>query len=276
MKKINIYEGDSYLFHKENLENHPSAKLDATKESELEKSFLEYEDAFIIDDLKSLKPYTFLSDEEKKKHLNLYKHKNDVDNRFHKLLDTLLRDEKGIKQYCPICEINTANTLDHILPKKLNNGFPEFCDMPLNLFPMCGECNSNKGEKWLDANGNMKYINLYRDVLPNVQFLFVDITFENSIPTPDFFLKTDMLDISLGEKLKNTFFDLKIKNRYDEQGCLVFDEIKNEIMVLKQYEQNKENIKKEIRKSKKQLNFWKDVLFRACMDNPNIFDFLYE
>ena len=56
MKKINIYEGDSYLFHKENLENHPSAKLDVKKESKLEKAFLEYEDAFVMDDLKSLTP----------------------------------------------------------------------------------------------------------------------------------------------------------------------------------------------------------------------------
>ena len=68
MKKINIYEGDSYLFHKENLENHPSAKLDVKKESKLEKAFLEYEDAFVMDDLKSLTPWyvvPFVNDKTK-------------------------------------------------------------------------------------------------------------------------------------------------------------------------------------------------------------------
>lgn len=275
MKKINIYEGDSYLFHKENLENHPSAKLDSTKESKLEKAFLEYQAAFVMDDLKSLTPYTFLSEEEKKKHLNLYNHKNEDDNRFHKLLNSLLTDEKGRKQYCPLCEINTANTLDHILPKKVENGFPEFCDMPLNLFPMCGECNTNKGEEWLDTTGNMIYINLYRDELPNIQFLFVNVKLEKSILTPNFFLKTDILDVSISEKLKNTFFDLRIKNKYDEQGCLVFDEIKAAVQILKKYETNKDIIKQTIRNDRDQLNYWKDVLFRECMDNAEVFDFLY-
>lgn len=275
MKKINIYESDSYLFHKENLENHPSAKLDVKKESKLEKAFLEYEDAFVMDDLKSLTPYTFLSEEEKKKHLNLYNHTNDDDNRFHKLLNTLLTDENGRKQYCPLCEINTANTLDHILPKKVDKGFPEFCDMPLNLFPMCGECNTNKGEKWLDTTGSIKYLNLYRDELPNVQFLFVSVNLENSILTPNFFLKTDILDTSISEKLKNTFFDFRIKNKYDEQGCLVFDEIKAAIQMLKKYETNKDIIKQNIRNDRNKLNYWKDVLFRECMDNADVFDFLY-
>ena len=158
-------------------------------------------------------------------------------------------------------EINTANTLDHILPKKVDNGFPEFCDMPLNLFPMCGECNTNKGEKWLDTTGSMKYLNLYRDELPNVQFLFVSVNLDNSILTPNFFLKTDILDISISKKLKNTFFDLRIKNKYDEQGCLVFDEIKAAIQILKKYETNKDIIKQTIRNDRNQLNYWKDVLF---------------
>jgi len=56
---------------------------------------------------------------------------------------------------------------------------------------------------------------------------------------------------------------------------LVFDEIKAAIQMLKKYETNKDIIKQNIRNDRNQLNYWKDVLFRECMDNADVFDFLY-
>ena len=62
-----------------------------------------------MDDLKSLTPYTFLSEEEKKKHLNLYNHTNDDDNRFHKLLNTLLTNSFNLID--TIANLNIPNTI---------------------------------------------------------------------------------------------------------------------------------------------------------------------
>ena len=45
--------------------------------------------------------------------------------------------------------------------------------------------------------------------------------------------------------------------------------------MLKKYETNKDIIKQNIRNDRNQLNYWKDVLFRECMDNADVFDFLY-
>lgn len=276
MKKIKLYENDSYLFHKENLKNHPSAMLSEQKESELEKLFFKYQLFFVMDELSSLMPCNFLTDIEKKSHLNLYSNKDAPNNKIRELLNILSKDENGRKQYCPFCEINTCNTLDHILPKNIDKGFPEYCDMPLNLIPMCGECNTKKGEEWLDENGEMKYLNLYRDKLPDFQFLFVNIKLEKSLPIPDFYLNLNFIDSILAKKIKTTFYDLKIKDKYDEYGCNLFDEVISNIRQLKQYESDSDTIKREIKKNNFQLNYWKHVLFRECMDNNHVFDLLYK
>ena len=73
---------------------------------------------------------------------------------------------------CPYCTINEANTTEHILPKEK---YPEFAVNTLNLIPACSACNSKKGDAVIDAISHKKIaINYYTDILPNVQYLFVD------------------------------------------------------------------------------------------------------
>lgn len=74
---------------------------------------------------------------------------------------------------CPYCTINSANTTEHILPKKV---YPEYAVNVFNLIPACSECNTFKGDDILDENGNFFTINFYTDTLPDIRYLFAEIT----------------------------------------------------------------------------------------------------
>ncbi len=49
--------------------------------------------------------------------------------------------KSNAKGCCPICGGGKLSTLDHFLPKSV---YPLFCVTPVNLIPMCRECNSDK------------------------------------------------------------------------------------------------------------------------------------
>lgn len=72
---------------------------------------------------------------------------------------------------CQNCTLDSVSTLDHMLPK---SAFPEFVVNPRNLFPCCAVCNSRKLNVE-HATGERQFLNLYLDMLPDVQYLFVEI-----------------------------------------------------------------------------------------------------
>jgi hypothetical protein len=72
---------------------------------------------------------------------------------------------------CQYCTINSANTLDHIVPK---SNFAEFAVNPKNLLPACSECNGYKLDRFVFNNSRL-FLNLYTDILPPEQYLFVDV-----------------------------------------------------------------------------------------------------
>lgn len=74
---------------------------------------------------------------------------------------------------CPYCTINSANTTEHILPKDV---YPEYSVNVFNLIPACSECNTFKGDDVLNKNGDIFSINFYTDTLPDIRYLFAEIT----------------------------------------------------------------------------------------------------
>jgi hypothetical protein len=79
---------------------------------------------------------------------------------------------RGRLLWCPYCGATTPGSHDHYLPAEK---FPEFSAHALNLIPSCTRCNSIKDDDWL-CNGAREYIHFYRDAIPDVPFLTVDIT----------------------------------------------------------------------------------------------------
>ncbi|MCM1140361.1 MAG: hypothetical protein NC453_17470, partial [Muribaculum sp.] len=63
--------------------------------------------------------------------------------------------------------------MDHYAPRSL---FPEYsCHLP-NLIPLCHNCNNDKGDDWLDKNGQQIYFNAFYDT--QIPESIVDCSFE--------------------------------------------------------------------------------------------------
>lgn len=65
---------------------------------------------------------------------------------------------------CQHCGIVPFDTMDHILP---HQQYAEYAVHARNLIPCCTDCNRRKNER--------EILNLYIDVLPNVEYLFMDV-----------------------------------------------------------------------------------------------------
>jgi 5-methylcytosine-specific restriction endonuclease McrA len=72
---------------------------------------------------------------------------------------------------CAFCGQVTAATIDHYLPSR---AFPEFAILPLNLVPVCWQCNHRKGT--LYRHEAALFLHCYFDPIPrDLQFLFADV-----------------------------------------------------------------------------------------------------
>lgn len=145
--------------------------------------------------------------------LNLYSYSSKIFVNFKNDLVKLPNDRSF--DTCQYCGINSINTLDHILPKDL---FPEFVVHPKNLFPACSDCNSKKSKKWLN-NGLPEFLNLYTDILPNKQFLFVDIVLSDNTFKVKFNLQNkNSIDPNLFLRISKHFENLNLLERYQRQA----------------------------------------------------------
>lgn len=112
---------------------------------------------------------------------------------------------------CPYCGLSEVDPLDHYLPI---SKFPEYSLFSVNLIPCCQVCNKNKGDKWLDADGNRVAINLYFDPVDVSQFLYCHIEYSEGIPIPVFSLDSASLSTDLAGVFVNHFTELKLFERY--------------------------------------------------------------
>lgn len=72
---------------------------------------------------------------------------------------------------CPICGVDPPVELDHHLPKSVYEPLSLYA---WNLVPLCEACNGAKLPK--DAG---KFVHAYFDIVPDVQFLQVEVSIEN-------------------------------------------------------------------------------------------------
>ena len=112
----------------------------------------------------------------------------------------------GICQSCGICQFDT---MDHILPHKQ---YAEYSVHARNLIPCCSECNRRKNEQ--------EILNLYTDILPNVEYLFMDV-FANG-DTIDFLFRLDnskgLISANLFNKISNHYIKLDLFSRIKKQA----------------------------------------------------------
>lgn len=251
-------------------------ELTSTQETSLKQAYIEYEELYNKNELNKLNRYNFFNIQEKENYLFLF----DSSLSFFR---NLKKNAKYINGQaigdCPFCEHGKPTTLDHIVPKEVRNGFPEFCDNPLNLIPMCQACNGKKGTIFKNETGQLELINLYRDELPNdIQYLYVkaSLTSNGIIKIEFYFDGSQIKDADFARRLGNTYDYLDLLNYYNDLSTDKIDVLKNQIFQAKSLNVfTKETLKDFIIKQNYILNYWEHVLTRELVSSTQIYEILY-
>lgn len=118
---------------------------------------------------------------------------------------------KEMKFKCPFCMVNSSNTFDHYFDKA---DYPEYSIFTPNLIPCCSQCNSKKGTRMFNANGERLFIHFYYDVIPMNQFLFIRFHLdEDNIPVSEISLEFSDDNYS-SQLIKRHFYSLDLFDRY--------------------------------------------------------------
>jgi 5-methylcytosine-specific restriction endonuclease McrA len=175
---------------------------------------------------------------------------------------------------CQYCTLAPIGSLDHIIPK---DEFPEFSVNPKNLLPSCSICNSHKKEHWKLINKTL-FINLYTDILPDEQYLFVDITITLTNIEPNFELRNvNHIDNDFFELLESHYSRLQLLQRFRNESHKVISELSNLIFAsLKQLTQSQIIIlvKDKIIEDKRifGMNYYKSILEEALITDQDYLD----
>ena len=178
---------------------------------------------------------------------------------------------------CQYCTIDSVHSLDHIVPK---NEFPEYAINPKNLLPACTICNSYKSENWRHNNKTL-FLNLYLDILPSVQYVFVDIEVNaNDISTTFKLENPHNIDAALFELLESHYKKLHLPERFSKKGDDIISELKNSIKASKQFlnrGQIIQIVQSKINDDKVYFgnNYHKSILEETLINNDDFMDQLF-
>jgi hypothetical protein len=272
MKNIKSFSGDAFTFHK-NLVN-GSLNEGVAKDNLLANEYIikakfkEYKQKFDNNNLFNISSYGFIG-EDKTNLLNLYSSQRKS------LID--LKKELTTNEFnerindCPNCTIEKVASLDHYIPK---GKFPDFSVNPINLVPCCSTCNSKKKEKWR-GDENLLFINLYSDVIPEKQYLFVDIVSKTEFK---FELKNiNNIDLDLFKVIESHYSKLDLLQRFRENSDEEISEFNLFVSSIQEIMNDKEEIKQFIenhylkKEAKDGINNWKIVLIRAMINSDVYF-----
>ena len=100
------------------------------------------------------------------------------------LENLLVRIEKAqkveLQHICGYCLYNKIEETDHYIPKE---EYSEFSVLASNLVPVCSVCNKAKHENWRTITSSHRtFLHLYKDIIPNIQFLFGSLNYVNNLP----------------------------------------------------------------------------------------------
>lgn len=276
MKKVDHYTDDAFEFHKTVVSNkrdeHVKTLLSAN-EAILKDAFDNYDFHFNGDSLIEIESLN-LSHELKKALLSLYRYDATA---FRNLKNSLTTVNGKVVVMCPMCTIDTIGSFDHILPKE---EYAEFVDHPKNLIPCCTTCNSKKNMYWKE-NGTFLFLNLYLDVIPEQQYLFLSVTQTESWPILNFSVKNENdIDEPIFNRILSHYSRLDLCRRFEEASGQYLSEIQDSIRSLKDMGQTDDLIQAILNRmcDKLQLregpNFWKVVLLRNVVGNPILYSAL--
>lgn len=277
MKNLNPAKG-SYL---KNLDDIIGDKYEPGKsrlvilKPKISKRYFEYQRKYLFDTLETITKETYTT-QEKADLENCYASSTATFGEIVKQIRTSQhRDLQGTCQYCGI---QKPNTIDHYLPQA---DFPEFSVLALNLLPCCNECNTKKNNYWLD-NGFRGIINFYIDNLPQIQFLFCDITFDTTNEIPNIKYRLDIpttINSRLRTIITNHFARLDLCNKYGGYiHDFITDKINSIVSYLNSNDPNdiKQRIKSETTNLKNRygINNWRTVITDELSNNADFIELI--
>lgn len=235
-------------------------------EAELSAQFELYNSAFNSNNLEEIEPLD-TTPENKTYLTNLYTSRGQKIRQIKSHL--LTAEENRRNNTCQYCTLNAASTLDHILPK---NEFSEFSVNFLNLFPSCYECNNIKGTTWLKET-RRQFLNLYTDILPQVQYLFVEVDIVDGVPLLIFSLRNEgRIDSLEFDLISRHYGNLHLFERFTLASNNVITNLANSIKALPQSMSDDDVVtfvKDSVENDKEHFgpNFWKSIVETTLVDN---------
>lgn len=132
-----------------------------SNEALVEHCYKDYDNRFTAGDVNVIIPHT-INAELKKTLFDMYEYSNKAVRDIR--ADIIKNNPPNVVGFCQNCGLTHANTMDHYLP---HEKFPEYSIHAQNLIPCCSECNEKKGDA--------EILNMYLDILPDKEYLFMDV-----------------------------------------------------------------------------------------------------
>lgn len=170
---------------------------------------------------------------------------------------------------CQQCGIVSFNTMDHILPR---TRYSEYAVHPKNLIPCCSDCNDRKNDR--------EILNLYIDILPKVEYLFMDVKANGD--TIDLIFRLDnskgLLSKSLFNKINNHYENLNLIDRfrtYASSKVVSFLIGINKTYIKYGKQEVIENINENIEELRRAygFNFWEVAFQKGLINSPVFWDY---
>lgn len=233
-------------------------------EDVIREKYQQYEDHFASNSLEELTPLN--SDKHQKDDLlKLYSFQGKVIKEIKK--DIMAIDSERISNTCPLCTLGEIRDFDHYLPKA---SFSEFAVNPKNLFPSCSICNGHKGGSWKNEGGRL-FLNLYLDLLPEDQYLFVNSKNEGTEIT--FYLENVTgINPQLFNIIESHYTKLHLLERFREASNDVISELVNALKANSKHSNLSKVVDavieaEEGNKKAFGFNYWKSILKIALVRN---------
>lgn len=276
MRKLDAHNDDSLEFYKEVVASKKNSRQDPdykdrlqVHEGTISDQFEIYDDGFDADDLVNLACHGF-DGQDKTDLIRLYSYKSKKMQELKIAVTTTERNR--LLNTCQNCTIGEVNSFDHFVNK---DEFPEFSVHPKNLFPSCTKCNSYKGQEWRE-HGQIKYLNLYLDDLPEEQYLFVDVqVVNNDVVTTRFYLgNPNGIDPDLFARIQNHYDNLHLCERFTENADTVITSLENNISTYAGQFALDDIIDLVIENCERDMayygyNYWKSILQIALVNNDD-------
>jgi len=275
MKNSKHFDGDAFAFYKQVCSKKQDAGLVARllgMDAQINELFDAYDQHFTTNTLEAMNAYGYI-DSQKADLKELYDYDSAT---LQKLKNELTTTNSGRVVKCQNCTINDVNTFDHLVPQ---GDFTEFIVHPRNLLCCCSDCNSRRSNQWKSPNGQRTTLNLYLDILPTVQYLFVTADVGNTAIETHFYLNNQNgIDATLYTLIENHYLRLNLFKRFNDGADTVISSLRSIMEPLRNFHdlaETKQILLESIRKEQIAFgtNYWQVVLKLELLNSD---DFMIE